>query len=104
MGYSVPHISSVLIFHEKTMLSDTEKMEIKVWEVPKSEKYPEGVTYSMVYLKEINGEYRRILGYDNSEGKGHHKHEKGKEEKLVFLSVEELIGRFRRAVEVIREV
>ena len=104
MGGGVPHIDTELIFHRKSMLSDTEMVEIKIWKVPRSDQYPEGISYSMVYLRKTGDKYRRILGFDNREGKGYHKHEKGKEEKLIFISVEELIDRFRRAVEDIREV
>lgn len=104
MGHGIPHIRTRLIFHEKTILNEKETFEIKVWEIPKTAQYPEGITYSMVYLKKFRGEYRRILGFDNREGKGHHKHERDKEEKIVYQTWVELIGRFRRAVEDIREV
>ena len=46
---------------------------MKVWKVPKSKDFPDGVKYSFVYIH--NG--KRVLGYDNERGKGHHKHIKG---------------------------
>ena len=42
----------------------------KVWDVPKSNYYPEGKKFSFVFIHQN----RRILGYDNSENKGCHKH------------------------------
>jgi len=52
------------------------------------------VKYSLVYIH-IEGEsYKRILGYDNERGKGHHRHYFGKEESIRFESVEKLIEMF----------
>ena len=62
-----------LIFHEKVIDEDGRITEIRIWKVPRSKTKPEGIKYSMVYI--VNNE--RIVGYDNSEGKGHHKHFRG---------------------------
>ena len=43
--------------------------------------------YSLVYL---DAKGRRVLGYDNAEGKGHHKHEGGIEVSVKFDSLGEL--------------
>lgn len=37
----------------------------------------------MVWI--VNG--RRVIGYDNAEGKGHHRHFRGKEEPYRFSSI-----------------
>jgi len=71
-----------LIFHDKWIL-DTGVAEIKVWSVPKSQEKPEGYKYSMVWI--VKGQ--RIIGYDNAEGKGHHRHYGGKEEPYKFTSM-----------------
>ncbi len=47
-----------------------EIVEIKIWKVPRSEEYPEGFKYSLVYVRKG----KRVLGYDNYQGHGHHKH------------------------------
>ncbi len=39
-----------------------EIIEVKVWHVPKSKHYPEGINYRMVYVKAG----KRIFGYDNN--------------------------------------
>jgi len=41
-------------------------LEIKIWEVPKSQERPHGLKYSFVYICGTE----RVVGYDNSEGKG----------------------------------
>lgn len=55
--------------HAKEIKGD-EVVEIKVWRVLKSEDKPFGVKYSVAYIK---GD-KRIVGYDNAEGKGDHRH------------------------------
>jgi len=77
-------------------------MEIKIWEVPKSEKFPEGVKYSMVYAKAGDEGYQRILGYDNERGKGHHRHFFDKEEEIKFKSWENLVRMFLEDVKKLR--
>ena len=36
----------------------------------------------------------RMLGYDNAEGKGHHRHEWGRQEPFEFETLEKLVERF----------
>lgn len=102
MGYDVPHIKPELITHSKEYLSPTEMVEITFWKVPESASHPEGVLYSCVYLKKIRTKFRRVLGFDNHEKKGHHKHFLGKEEKIIFINKNEMEERFRKCVKEIR--
>jgi len=69
-------------------------IQIRVWRVPKSKDFPEGLKYSMVYIHVKGDKYERVLGYDNERGKGHHRHFFGKEEPIVFKSLDDLIERF----------
>ena len=67
------------VFSYKETGDNGDITEIRIWRVEKSEKQPEGVSYSMVYAR--NG--KRIIGYDNFEGHvfeggSHHKHISGK--------------------------
>ena len=64
---------------------------MKAWRVPKTETMPEGVKYSLVY---IDKQGKRALGYDNAEGKGHHRHEGEEETPFEFKSIDALIERF----------
>lgn len=86
---------AVLLFHEKVEYADGEIVEVKAWAVTPSPAKPEGIKYSFVY---IGKDGTRILGYDNAEGKGHHKHLGGRELPCEFTSIEGLVERFDREV------
>lgn len=88
-----------LLFRHKHVYADGAIVEMKVWSVPKSSKTPEGYKYSLAYI-EPKG--RRTLGYDNAEGKGHHRHEGKKEKAISFESIKELTKKFLAEVQTIR--
>ncbi|MBI4827628.1 MAG: hypothetical protein HY804_02260 [Nitrospinae bacterium] len=71
-----------LIFHDKWIL-ESGIAEIKIWSVRMSKEKPEGYKYSMVWI--VKGQ--RIIGYDNAEGKGHHRHYRGMEEPYIFTTI-----------------
>ena len=87
-----------LIFHRKNFEPNGNIVEMRIWEVPSSKKGPSGLKYSLVYIKEG----KRIIGYDNAEGKGHHKHYKGREFVYDFQDVDNLIKDFYGDVERIK--
>jgi len=87
-----------LRYHLKRIFPEGDIMEIKIWEVPKSEDFPEGVKYSLAYIKEG----RRVLGYDNERGKSHHKHYFDGEEKIEFDDWENLVRKFLEDVKELR--
>lgn len=91
MGYTVHHKRAWLLFRQKHSYEDGEIVELKAWAVPRSAAKPEGLKYSMVYI-DVNG--RRILGYDNAEGKGHHRHMGDDETPFKFESLEALRSQF----------
>lgn len=70
-----------------------------VWKVPVSKHYPEGVNYSF----QLISKGKRLLGYDNSTGEGHHRHfmKNGKlvKEKVEFRNWQKLFERFQKDVE-----
>ena len=78
------------IFHDKKILDSNHLMEIKIWKVKKDKHNPEGFHYSLVLIKNN----KRILGYDNHEKKGHHKHIYDKELKYNFKTIDKLIKDF----------
>ena len=43
---------------------------IRVWKVPRNKNHPEGICYSFRLISNR----KRVLGYDNNTGEGHHKH------------------------------
>lgn len=83
-------MSSELVFHDKKVLDRNHLMEIRIWKVKKDKYNPEGFHYSLVLIKNN----KRILGYDNHERKGHHKHVHDKEIKYNFKSIDKLIEDF----------
>jgi hypothetical protein len=91
MGYSIHHTRARLLFRKKHSYEDGEIVELKAWAVPRSAAKPEGLKYSMVYIG-ANG--RRILGYDNAEGKGHHRHVGDDETSFLFESLDALRLKF----------
>jgi len=84
-----------LLVRSKETFDNGEFIEVKAWAVPRSAAKPEGVKYSLVYIG-VDG--RRILGYDNAEGKGHHRHLGDDETPVEFESLEVLISKFRDEV------
>ena len=87
------------LVHTRDALSDRELVEVKVWEVPMSEDFPEGLKYSFAYIKDSE----RILGYDNERGKSHHRHFKGKETKIEFENIWKLLEKFKEEVQRLTE-
>ena len=83
-------MSSKLLYHRKWILEEDELIEVKAWKVPVSKNYPEGIKYSLVYIRKG----RRILAYDNYQGHGHHRHYFGKTEPYQFINLERLIKDF----------
>ncbi|MFH1182394.1 MAG: DUF6516 family protein [Candidatus Woesearchaeota archaeon] len=89
---------SRLLRYSRFNLRGGENVAIRVWEVPKDANYPEGLKYSFAYIR---GQ-RRILGYDNYEGKGHHRHLGEGESEIRFRSVEEIERQFKKEVKKLR--
>lgn len=91
-------METVLIKHDKITDEYGNTVEIKIWSVPKSDDKPYGFKYSLVYI--VNGE--RVLGYDNAERKGDHRHYKEREEPYLFVNLEKLAEDFFKDIEGIR--
>ncbi len=83
------------IYLEKKYFSDGSFQEIKIWKVDKRKDKPHGLKYSFAYI--VNNE--RVVGYDNAEGKGDHKHYKGKEYLYKFDNLETLWRDFKKDIE-----
>ncbi len=71
---------------------------IRVWKVPISEDYPEGINYSFQMISKD----KRVLGYDNNTGEGHHKHflKDGVlvKEKVAYTHWKEILNEFKYKV------
>jgi Family of unknown function (DUF6516) len=85
------------VLHTKEIKGE-EVVEIKIWQVPKSDDKPFGIKYSIVYIKDG----KRVLGYDNAEGKGDHKHFRANETPYKFSSIWNLLRDFKKELKQIR--
>jgi len=87
------------LLYLKDYLSDGLLREIRIYDVPVSRNYPEGVKYSCYLGNPETGE--KIIGYDIHLGKGHHRHVRGQENRYVFRDLEELLDDFARDVQAV---
>lgn len=81
-----------LIYHDKIIEKPNSIVEITVWSIPKTSDKSHGYKYSLVFVKAG----KRIVGYDNAEGKGDHRHYGDKEEPYEFKSIDKLFEDFYR--------
>lgn len=87
-----------LLFYRKNIEPNGYIVEMKIWQVPYSKDKPHGIKYSLVYIREG----KRIVGYDNAERKGYHRHYKGREHPYQFKDVDTLIEDFYKDIEKVR--
>ena len=91
-----PHkVSARLILHSKVVLKSGVIVEMKVWELDRTERYPDGCKYSLYGI--YGG--RVLVGYDNHHPKGHHRHLGKVEMKYDFSSLENLRNDFKADLE-----
>jgi hypothetical protein len=90
-------MDATLVIHTKEVKGD-EIVEVKVWQVPRTEDTPDGVKISVVYIHSC----KRLVGYDNAEGKGYHRHLMGQQETYKFSDVWTLLDDFKKDVRSIR--
>lgn len=74
----------------KRLYENGDIVEIKVWKIGKSIDKPHGFKYSLAFIRAG----KRIIGYDNAEHKGDHRHYKGKEHQYPFSGIDELLEDF----------
>ncbi len=80
-----------LVFHQKVTKGKGDTVEIKIWKL--SGSTPDklhGYRYSLAYVR--NG--RRVIGYDNGERKGDHRHYQNREEPYQFETIDKLFQDF----------
>lgn len=85
-----------LVKHVKVEDDDGNLIEIKIWQLqaPSSDK-PHGYKYRVAYI--VNG--IRVIGYDNSEGKGDHRHYGKKEAAYSFRGIDRLLEDFSNDID-----
>ena len=98
-GCNIPIVKANLVRHDKGYDEDDNIIEIKMWEVEASPDKPHGYKYSLVYI--VKG--KRIIGYDNAERKGDHRHYGDRIELYRFESLEKLTKDFYLDIQKYRE-
>lgn len=92
MAYNTIKEESKLLQYSKQSEKDGVIIESKIYKVPVSDLYPEGIRYSLYYVK-----YGKvIIGYDNHYPKGHHKHLHGIEYPYDFENISRLLEDFKK--------
>jgi Family of unknown function (DUF6516) len=94
----VPIKRSRLLRHQKLTDEWGNTIEIKLWQIPPAIDKPHGFKYSLVYI--VDGV--RVIGYDNGERRGDHRHYGAREEPYAFISPRQLVEDFRRDVDAYR--
>jgi len=85
-----------LVRHEKAIDELGNIVEVKMWRLLKPSKdKPHGYKYSLAYI--AGG--RRVIGYDNAEGKGDHKHYGARELPNSFTTLRRLVQDFFSDIE-----
>jgi len=91
-----------LLIATKLTLSSGYIEEVKVWSVPVTEKYPEGIRFRLVLVDRRTGDI--ALLYDNHWPKGPHVHTAGAETAYRFRRVERPLKDFLEHVARIEEL
>lgn len=79
-----------LVLHTKYIDEVGGITEMKAYQVPKTASTPQGYKYSLVYI--FNGQ--RLVGYDNHEQKGDHRHYRDETFQYAFTSIDQLVKDF----------
>ena len=90
------HHKAALVRHDKVLLKNGVIVEAKIWRVLVSDKYPDGLRYS---LFGIHPDGRVLVGYDNHYPKGHHRHLGDAQESYAFTDLEKLRDDFKADLE-----
>lgn len=89
-------MKALLVRYEKFIDELGNGIEIKMWQLSKpTEDKPHGYKYSLVYVVDDV----RIIGYDNAEGKGDHRHIREMIEPYKFISLTRLAYDFYKDIE-----
>jgi len=89
-GIKYPMPKGRLVLHTKYVDEVGGIIEMKAYQVPRTASAPHGYKYSLVYI--LNGE--RLVGYDNHEQQGDHRHRRGEIFPYTFTSIDRLVDDF----------
>lgn len=89
-----------IIFHHK-QIDNSYSIEMKIMKVKEDKFRHEGIFYRLVVIDRKTG--KRLLGFDNSERKGHHIYKGNRELKYDFIDEWRLIKDFMKEYEKLKE-
>lgn len=95
----MPLVKGRLVRHTKVKEDNGNIIEVKMWQVDPSPDKPHGYKYSLVYI--VGG--KRVVGYDNSEGKDGHRRYGDRTEAYQFKDLRTLAEDFYKDIERYRE-
>ena len=85
-----------LVFWQKARIEERYILELKIHEVGRSEKYPDGIRYGLI-CKDLVSDRQVLL--DNHHPKGHHLHIDDRERAYDFKGIPVLLEDFEKLVE-----
>lgn len=88
-----------LVLHTRYVDEQGGLVEMKAYDVPRTPSTPHGFKYSLVYI--LKGQ--RLVGYDNHEHKGDHRHFRTTTTPYDFTTVDRLIEDFRRDMAAVKK-
>ena len=88
-----------LVLHTRYVDEQGGLVEMKAYDVPKTPSTLHGFKYSLGYI--LKGQ--RLVGYDNHEHKGDHRHFRTTTTPYVFTTVDHLIEDFRRDMAAVKK-
>lgn len=91
--YNITNIKATLIFWHKARIREHCILDLKIHEVEKSKKYPDGVRYRLICKDLKSG--RQVL-MDNHHPKGHHVHLDDVETVYEYRGSDKLIEDFEK--------
>lgn len=84
-----------LVIHNKVYDENGNIVEVKMWKVKPTKDKPHGYKYSLAYI--VNG--KRVIGYDNAECKGDHRHFYETIERYEFVRIDKLADDFYKDIQ-----
>lgn len=88
-------MKAVLVRHEKFWVRRRFLIEIEVHEVPRTNKYPDGLKWGLICMDRMGS--KRVL-MDNHHPKGPHIHLDDEELEYEFKSLDKLVEDFRKLI------
>lgn len=89
------NIKATLVYWHKACLHGRHILEMEIYKITKSARYPDGIKYGLIFTDPKTGRY---LLMDNHHPKGPHIHLNDREIPYQFIDEDELIKDFKEMV------